>query len=413
MKVVVPKNNNDVPRKHIILPLKGTSAEPLDKYNSKSFDLSIQPGTRNAPTYKMTGRILNGTEDLRTKILWVRDTWTIITGNNAADVDPRKALVRTLTTAQTYSIFETSMTELAQIRYDAALEVALEADKTAGNTTASDAVKATGAVQHTNDVEAALSLIIAENLPYKCLQKVKRYIRRECRKPLDMKVREYASHLNRINRDEIPNIPPAAPDQELSQDELIEILLYGTPKSWQREMDRQGFDPLAQTFNQVIAFMERIEESEDPQMIDKKPAAKKVAKSPWKENGKKPGGKYCLLHGTGGHSTDECRHLQQQAKKLKDSHGSDKTGSGPNKFGNKSWSRKSAEAKASSSKELNAFIKKAIARGVAKELNSAERKRKAADSSDEEGEINMVDLSEFNYEDMEKLRIKDDGSISI
>ena len=98
---------------------------------------------------------------------------------------------------------------------------------------------------------------------------------------------------------------------------------------------------------------------------------------------------------------------------MKDSHGSDKTGSGPNKFGNKSWSRKSAEAKASSSKELNAFIKKAIARGVAKELNSAERKRKAADSSDEEGEINMVDLSEFNYEDMEKLRIKDDGSISI
>ena len=178
-------------------------------------------------------------------------------------------------------------------------------------------------------------------------------------------------------------------------------------------MDRQGFDPLAQTFNQVIAFMERIEESEDPQMIDKKPAAKKVAKSPWKENGKKQGGKYCLLHGTGGHSTDECRHLQQQAKKLKDSHSPDKTGSGPNKFGNKSWSRKSAEAKASSSKELNAFIKKAIARGVAKELNNAERKRKAADSSDEEGEINMVDLSEFNYEDMEKLRIKDDGSISI
>ena len=243
MKVVVPKNNNEVPRKHIILPLKGTSAEPLDKYNSKLFDLSIQPGVNGAATYKMTGRILSGAEDLRTKILWVKDTWTIIQGNNAAQVDPRKAIVRTLTTSQTYSVFKTSMQELAQIRYDADLAAALLTDVTAGDTVASTAVRNAGVVHHTDDVEAALSLIIAENLPYKCLQKVKRCVRRECRKPLDMKVREYATHLNRINRDEIPNIPPAGPNQELSQDELIEILLYGTPKSWQREMDRQGLIP--------------------------------------------------------------------------------------------------------------------------------------------------------------------------
>ena len=124
MKVVVPKNNNEVPRKHIILPLTGSSAQPLDKYNSKSFDLSVQPGTAGAAKYKMTGRILTGTEDLRTKIVWTKDTWTIIEGNDAALLDPRKAIVRTLTTTQTYSIFETAMRELAQIRYDAAMVVA-------------------------------------------------------------------------------------------------------------------------------------------------------------------------------------------------------------------------------------------------------------------------------------------------
>ena len=416
MKVVVPKNNNEVPRKHIILPLTGSSAQPLDKYNSKSFDLSVQPGTAGAAKYKMTGRILTGTEDLRTKIVWTKDTWTIIEGNDANLLDPRKAIVRTLTTTQTYSIFETAMRELAQIRYDAAMVVARETDRTNGNDAAVTALEGAGVTEHTDDVESALNLTIAENLPYKCLQKVKRYVRRECRKPLDMKVREYATHLKRINRDELPSIPPAGPNQELTADELTEILLYGTPKSWQREMDRQGFDPLAQTYNEVIAFMERIEESEDPQMLDKKPSAKKGnGKSDWKSNNnnKKSGSKHCLLHGDCGHSTDECRHLQNQAKKLKEGHSPDRTSSN-GKFGNKSWSRKSAEAKTASTKEINAFIKKAIAKGVAKELHSAERKRKAEESSSgEDEELHMVDLADFNYEEMENLRIKDDGSISV
>ena len=88
----------------------------------------------------------------------------------------------------------------------------------------------------------------------------------------------------RINTEEIPFIPPAAANQELSNDELIDILLFGTPKSWQREMDRQGFDPLDNTIQAVVAFMERIEESEDPQMRDKKPSAVSNNNS----NGKKP-----------------------------------------------------------------------------------------------------------------------------
>ena len=28
---------------------------------------------------------------------------------------------------------------------------------------------------------------------------------------------------------------------------IIDILIYGIPKSWQREMDRQGFDPCTTT----------------------------------------------------------------------------------------------------------------------------------------------------------------------
>ena len=77
-----------------------------------------------------------------------------------------------------------------------------------------------------------------------------------------MKARVYVNHLQCINNGEMPFIPPAAPAQRLTADEVLDIILWGTPKSWQKEMDRQGFDPLDQTIPEVVPFMERIEETE-------------------------------------------------------------------------------------------------------------------------------------------------------
>jgi hypothetical protein len=78
-----------------------------------------------------------------------------------------------------------------------------------------------------------------------------------------MKVRTYYQHLVRVNQDELPALPPFGRSQHLLDDEIIDILCYGTPKSWSREMDRQGFDPLTLTPTQVVDFLERIEQSED------------------------------------------------------------------------------------------------------------------------------------------------------
>ena len=81
------------------------------------------------------------------------------------------------------------------------------------------------------------------------------------------------------------------------------------------------------------------------------------------------------------------------------------------KFGNNSWNRKASEVTQSSKKDLAAFIQKEIAKGVQKELNLTEKKRKASfdlKAFDEE-------LNDFKYEDMEELNIDldDDGSISV
>jgi len=61
-----------------------------------------------------------------------------------------------------------------------------------------------------------------------------------------MSVKQCIMHIYRINTEEIARCPPAFDrGQCLNDDEIIDILLWGTPKSWQRKMDRQGFDPLA------------------------------------------------------------------------------------------------------------------------------------------------------------------------
>ena len=81
-----------------------------------------------------------------------------------------------------------------------------------------------------------------------------------------------------------------------------------------------------------------------------------------------------------------------------------------------SWSRKADDGKRESKKELNAIVKKAIATGVRKELNSIQAKRKTDDSSDEDGELYMLeafDLKDFNYADMENLKIKTEDEVSV
>jgi len=113
-------------------------------------------------------------------------------------------------------------------------------------------------------IDAAIQDMVTVLLPTKILQCVKRYLRREARKPIDMGIRTYLMHIIRINSQEIMRLPPNFNKaQMLSEDKIIDILLFGTPKSWQREMDRQGFDPLASDPAKVVAFMERIKMSED------------------------------------------------------------------------------------------------------------------------------------------------------
>ena len=184
-------------------------------------------------------------------------------------------------------------------------------------------------------------------------------------------------------------------------------------------MERQGFDPMENTINDVVEFMERIEATDDfdatsEEVKKKNPSSKKKDKS--KKETPSGGKKYCLLHGEGSHSTDECNALQKEAKRLKSNNysGSDKKSEGGSK--NKTWTKKAADEKAKSDGMMAALVKKQVKKHIkkhAKDLAAfTSKKRKDSDesesSSDESVDLAAFDLKDFNHEDMENLKIDGD-----
>ena len=75
--------------------------------------------------------------------------------------------------------------------------------------------------------------LILHFFPPKALQRQKRFLRRSVRKPRDMKVRQFIERIVEING-YLFYFPPFRGEQnQLQEDELLEILLYSVPNSWQ------------------------------------------------------------------------------------------------------------------------------------------------------------------------------------
>lgn len=258
-----------------------------------------------------------------------------------------------------------------------------------------------------------IHMVIDAACPHATLERVKRYLRRQCRKPLDMKVRTYALRLNYINDNELPLLPPRfSARQSLTQNELIEILTYGLPKSWTRKAIENSFDPLnGHTMTTVVSFFEAIEAADEYSPAPEKAIAassSSSSKKKAKKEGKKKSydsSKKCPIHGPG-HSAEECRTLKTMVEKEKSSNSYSK---------NKTWTRKAEDAKKKTSKDLAAVLKKV----VRKELNVASKKRKessdeesvnhASDDSEDEKSVNMADV---DFDDL-KIDETSDGEISV
>ena len=391
-----------------ILPLT-LEEDSSSERKTVSHTLRIKPADNGSATYKMSTLVLNGTENVRTIIKHPSDIKKVLIGLNCTDIADKVTFVRTLLEGNALTQFNASVERVVTVRFqkriiDAADDAAAQAVNDAGWDHADN--------YHNDDFDAYLNGMVEKLVPAKSLAKVKRTLRRNSRKPNDMGIRAYYQNLFRINTQEIPALPPFDPNQGFREDEFIDIILFGTPKSWAQEMERQGFDPMDHTAEEVVAFMEQLEAAEDLDKTAKPSPNSKKSDPTGKKKGsassggqKKDKSKYCEVHGQCSHTTEECRSLSNKRAKKSD----DRKPSGQGKFSNKTWKRKADDNAAESSKEVALLVRKL----VQKELNSLDKKRKAKSSEDDEDVFNIEvdDLDGFNYDDMDKMNIdKDDGS---
>ena len=404
----------ETPTRHpAILPL---ILEDIDKDSRTyvSHSLRTDPADADSPTYKQSTLVLTGTETVREIIGHPVNVAKVLVGLNVTEIANKVTIAKTLLKGNALTQFNAGVQQKCTARMEnRILTVATEAEAEqihergwdhAGN-------------YHNDDFPMYFQYMVKQLIPAKALAKVKRQIRRNTRKPTDMSIRTYYQNLFRINDQEIPHLPPFSEDSKFRDDELVDIITFGTPKGWAREMDRQGFDPMDHSIDEVIDFMEQLEQAD---AFDNDPKKEKSSSNSKKKASKGSGSskkelKYCELHGEGSHSTAECRTLSAK-KKAKKSDNSD----GHSKSHNKTWKRKADDESSKSKNEVAMLIKKL----VKKELSSADKKRskkrKSSDddsSSDEEGFLAELhkdgSLNDFNYDDLANMNIDSSDEVSV
>jgi hypothetical protein len=401
-----------------ILPLVPIEETEAKSDQMISHTLRSSPADTASPKYKVNVRILQGDEDCRTIIKWSASVQKVCHGLNVTTHSPAIPIVETLMTGTPLSLFQAGVTKAKTANMDRRIAAAVLATDVA----AGEVVRRAGiddpANLDMNQIVYGLGHVVTQLLPRRVLPRVKRYLRRECRKPRDMKVRTYFQHVLRVNIDELPSLPPFGGAQSLSNDEILDILLFGTPRSWQKEMERQGFDPMNGTVADTLEFMERLEATDDfdgsPVKNNSKTNTKKGGGNNKKPSSSSDGKKgHCMIHGEGNHNSDECYTLQKEAKKLKSSHSGNTSGKAKDGSGNKTWNRKADHGKQKAKSDLAAFIGKEVAKGIKKHKQSntaTPSKKRKNDSDNDEGEdLHMIDLEGFNYADMEDLKIESES----
>ena len=409
---VVGYPTTEKPKGHLVLPLMVEgSMTPLTKDNSVGLSLRIEPTNANSVTFKMQILVLTGGETVRDCVNWYRDWDKVQTGLHLTTAPGRSQMLRSMMKGTALSLFNAKLDEEREkVRETRALA--------AEEGSAAQRRIRESALDHADNftlaaVTATIKSLLKSLMPRKVLARAKRQLRREMRKPNGMKIRDWFHMVRSINTGELPLLPPDfSTDQSLDDEELIDVVLFSNPKSWYKEMDRQGFDPFENTVDDVIAFMERMESAEEFD-ANAKQSSNSNNKSKGKTGNSSKGGrstgnsssKYCKYHGVGNHSTDDCTFIEKMvAQKKSKTNGSNTNGHSHNR----SWKRTADSETSKSKNDLAAFIAQAVKEGVQQEM-AAFNKRSA---DDEELDLNALEtqLNDLNYGSHEEGEVEEDDA---
>ena len=404
--------NNDNAKEIPPLPLVSDETEEEDSTKYCTYKLAVAQGSANK--YSFTMLKVDGTQSIRATLKWTRDIKTVFKGLEITDGADMHNMVQEMCSGATLTAYnagvEANLHARWQMDKNTAMRAAAPRDAAAETqvqyATRIQRIIAAVDVPDTdeNAVMKGAEAVLTARCPYKVLEKQKRFMRRKMRKPFGMTTRQYVNHLSRINNEELPNLPPfRGGNAGFSDEEFKEIILFGIPNRWKKDMDKFDFDPYSNTIVQLVEFCERMEASDDTANDEKgsskgntSPTKKsKSSKTRFDKSSHKKGDKWCDYHESDTHTTAECTVL----KKLKAS----KSGGDSTK---KQWKSKSDYAKDKAKKELNALRKKT--KKAKLELNAATKtknknNKRKSDSSDDE----KSDDSSFHSLNMLEASMKD------
>lgn len=244
---------------------------------------------------------------------------------------------------------------------------------------------------------------VAETVfPLKAYFTQKQAMRRFMRKPKDMKIRDYVDRLLEINNylEHFPVKEGEAAATSLPNEEMMDILLFGIPNSWQKKIVELGFDSIAHTPQEFVEICERIsygEQSNDDgqKAKPKQNAGSKGAKLQPNSSGKNfskrsdNSNKFCPLHKTNGHDANECKVLLAQAKKMS---------AAWEAGGSTNYKKQKSEFQAKKTEQMFSFMVNAFKKATEnKSSNNSDnsKKRKANEHFAFDEEL----FDEFNIED--------------
>ena len=246
--------------------------------------------------------------------------------------------------------------------------------------------------------EACMKELTAHVFPAQAAQMQKRWMRRYMRKPKEVCAREHINRVKEINEylTQFPDPREGVASEKIGEDELKDILDFGNPRSWQKQMILQGFDPIEKSMKEFTDFCERLERTQElePNQPDVQVAGRKSKKAKLQHNSnnnKSSNEKfYCAVHGKNStHSTAECKAIQSAKKTVED---------------RKKESSKKETNKKYSKSELN-NLAKAHAKRMIKSIAA---KKKKEESSDDEDLYNFDKHVKLEHADPEVNDIKTD-----
>ena len=238
-----------------VVPAPIDLARPSEKINDGNYEFEkikcrTNPSDPDSTTYEVPLEYFaTGTPE--EWLLWKAKMFRCLAGQNATNGPTRFTFARRLLKGQALTVFENEI-------------------GTGAETVAS--------------FKESLKAVTTDIFPKKALVTQLRHMRRFLRKPYTMSVRDYVARVVEINSylTEFPPINATTPSAVLGEAELLDILEFGVPLTWQKTMVLHGFDPSEGTIKQFTEFCERLErtggEIEDKISLKKKKYFQKTSR---------------------------------------------------------------------------------------------------------------------------------------